>query len=243
MNEGDYMEAFVQKFKDYQAGKVLDVGTGSGKYIPTLQTIFKQYHEIIGIDMDTLALQNATTKYFGNEQIKFIEMNAEELLFEDHEFDTVCISNAIHHMPPESKTIKQMLRVLKTNGIILINELICDKQNEFQQTHVMYHHFSADIDMRLGIYHHYTYTKQEIISFVQNKGISIDYLYEYNESKEDVMAKQDISLLTQACRNHITRTSEFEDHIEFKQRGEEIIDRLHSIGVQRPTQLMIIGIV
>lgn len=168
-------------------------------------------------------------------------MNAEQLGYGDNTFDTVCISNALHHTPLESKVLNEMKRVLKSNGLFFINELFCDNQNEAQISHVMYHHFSSEIDRRLGIYHRQTYTKQEILDLINHRGIRIESIYEHNELKKYVRSEQDIYLVSKACRKHIERTKDFFDHIEFKKRGEKIIERLDHVGIQRPTQLMVLG--
>lgn len=133
-------------------------------------------------------------------------MNAEQLSYGDHTFDTVCISNALHHTPIESNVLNEMKRVLKSNGLFFINELFCDNQNEAQISHVMYHHFSSEIDRRLGIYHRQTYTKQEILDLINDRGIRIESICEHNESKENVRSEKDIYLVSKACRNHIERT-------------------------------------
>ncbi|KQY84141.1 hypothetical protein ASD24_10175 [Paenibacillus sp. Root52] len=235
------METLKSKLVQYKAGHILEVGTGTGKFIPMMMNIFNGIDQIVGIDMDHDALLEAKNTYIENTKIKFVAMNAEQLSYEDHTFNTVCISNALHHMPPESKVLEEMKRVLKSEGLFLINELFCDGQNEAQLSHVMYHHFSAEIDRRLGIYHHQTYTKQDILDLIRDKGIGLEIVHEYNESKGNVRAEQDIVLVTEACRKHIERTKDFSDYIEFKRRGEEIIERLNTVGIQRPTQLMVLG--
>ncbi len=52
----------------------------------------------------------------------------------------------LHHLSDKTKVIEEMKRVLKTNGIFIINEMFCDYQNEAQMSHVYVHHIGADID-------------------------------------------------------------------------------------------------
>lgn len=235
------MEAIKNKLKMHKAGIILEVGTGTGKYIPTILNTFSGIEEIIGVDMDSESIRQAIKTYSNNTKLNFFEMNAEQLDYEDHTFNTVCISNTLHHTPTDSKVLDEIKRVLKKDGLIFINELCCDNLNEAQISHMMYHHFSAEIDQRLGIYHRHTYTKKEVLDIIEDQRISIEYLYEYNEPKQNVMSKQDIDLVTQACREHMERTKEFDDHNEYKYRGEQIIERLNRVGIQRPTQIVILG--
>lgn len=235
------MELLKSKIRMHQAGNILEVGTGTGKFIPTILNIFNGIDKIIGIDMDFDSISQAKKTYINNNKLNFFEMDAEKLEYEDDTFDTVCISNALHHTRPDSKVLDEMKRVLKKNGLFFINELISDNPNNAQMSHVMFHHFSAEIDQKFGIYHHHTYTKQEVLNLIEDHGIEIESLYEYNEPKENVMSEQDIYLVTQACRKHIERTKEFINHIEYEKRGEEIIEHLNRMGIQRPTQIMIVG--
>ncbi|MGF9697956.1 MULTISPECIES: class I SAM-dependent methyltransferase [Paenibacillus] len=236
------MDELKKQLATHHAGQVLEVGTGSGKFIPTLLEILSRIEQITGIDTDTDSLRKAAAAYAINDKIQFKPMNASKMEFADQTFDTVCISNALHHLPPYANVIKEMKRVVKSSGLILINELVSDDPNEAQLTHIMYHHFSADIDQRLGIYHRHTYTRQEVKDIVTCGGISIRWTYEYNEPKQDVMAEQDIRLVSEACKKHMERATAFEDYAAFAERGNSIMERLKTVGIQRPTQIMILGV-
>lgn len=235
------MDELKKQLAAYQAGQMLEVGTGSGKYIPTLLEIFSGIERITCIDTDTDSLRQAEAAYACHEKIQFVQMNAAKMDFADQTFDTVCISNALHHLPPGVNVIEEMKRVVKRDGLFLINELVRDDPNEAQLSHILYHHFGADVDQRLGIYHRHTYTRQEVMDIISASGIIIRSIYEFNEPKEDVMAERDIRLVSEACKQHMERAEAFEDYETFSQRGLSIIERLNTVGIQRPKQIVILG--
>jgi SAM-dependent methyltransferase len=235
------MDELKKQLATYQAGQMLEVGTGSGKYMATLLKIFSGIERITGIDTDTDSLRQAEAAYSSHKKIQFMQMNAAKMDFADQTFDTVCISNALHHLPPGVNVIEEMKRVVKRNGLFLINELVSDDPNEAQLSHILYHHFGADVDQRLGIYHRHTYTRQEVMDIISTNNIIIRSIYEFNEPKEDVMAERDIRLVSKACKQHMERAKAFEDYEVFAERGYSIMERLNNVGIQRPTQIVILG--
>lgn len=52
---------------------------------------------------------------------------------------------------------------------------------------------------------------------------------------------QMVQLVTNACKQYMERARAFEDYAAFAEQGNSIIKRLKTVGIQRPTQLMIVG--
>ncbi|WP_340401140.1 hypothetical protein [Paenibacillus sp. FSL H8-0079] len=50
-----------------------------------------------------------------------------------------------------------------------------------------------------------------------------------------------VQLVTNACKQYMERARAFEDYAAFAEQGNSIIKRLKTVGIQRPTQLMIVG--
>jgi ubiquinone/menaquinone biosynthesis C-methylase UbiE len=106
-------------------GLFLDVGTGTGwiaigvaKYNPDI--------EIIGVDLSETMLKVAkkNAHHEGvNKRIKFLKSDAKCLPFEDEIFDSVFCHNMLHHLPEPIKMVKEMARVVKKDGAIIIRDL------------------------------------------------------------------------------------------------------------------------
>ncbi len=117
----------------------------------------------VGIDLHREDL-SAAHEEFQDQSVKFIEMNAENLDFEDASFDTVCIANSLHHLDNIPLVLSEMKRVLKPGGYFIVEEMYQDgAQSEAQRTGIMEHHWTAKIDRMRDITHHETLKRNQII--------------------------------------------------------------------------------
>jgi SAM-dependent methyltransferase len=157
----------AQKLGGISAGKVLDVGTGQGGFINTLTKTLRAYDSFVGIDYcpsdESKKDMESAKKRFEGKPVQFLQMNAENLQFEDESFDTVCISHSLHHLANIDKVMTEMRRVLKKGGNFILQEMYCDgEQTEAQKTDELEHEWEARIDSLLGITHNKTLTRQQI---------------------------------------------------------------------------------
>ncbi|MBN1620757.1 class I SAM-dependent methyltransferase, partial [candidate division WOR-3 bacterium] len=93
--------------------RILDVATGLGANIEHLINSLKSYEEIIGIDIEKpeRILAPDRESVFKRERIKYVQMDAGHLEFEDNSFDTVSIGNSLHHLEDPVKVLSEMYRV------------------------------------------------------------------------------------------------------------------------------------
>lgn len=154
-------------------GRILDVGTGEGEFIDTLITTLKGYDSFVGIDYcasdESRKDMESAKKRFKGKPVRFVEMNAERLKFEDGSFDTVCISHSLHHLANIDKVLTEMKRVLKNGGNFILQEAYCDgDQTEAQKSDEREHAWLAQIDSLFGITHNKTLTKQKIMDIADS---------------------------------------------------------------------------
>lgn len=98
--------------------KILDMATGTGKQ--AFAFAIKGF-EVVGIDISEAMLTVANKKNnFSN--VKFELADATKLPFDDNSFDVASVSFALHDMPLtiREKALKEMVRVTKTDGIMVI---------------------------------------------------------------------------------------------------------------------------
>lgn len=98
--------------------RLLDVATGTGDLALAIQRERPQA-SIIGLDPSTKMLDVARTK---STQIEWMIGEAEHLPFLDASFDAVTIGFGIRNAHDLPKALKEMHRVLKPNGQLLILE-------------------------------------------------------------------------------------------------------------------------
>jgi SAM-dependent methyltransferase len=101
---------------------VLDVGTGTGLVALRAGT-FANNGRVIGIDHSAGMLEQASAKALGagfGETVMFQRMDAEQLDFPARSFDIVLSLYALFHFPDPLAAIKEMHRVLRPGGRVVI---------------------------------------------------------------------------------------------------------------------------
>jgi len=79
--------------------------------------------KIIGIDMDVERLIQAEELSKGIDNIKFFDMEASNLLFEDNSFDLVISRFLLEYIKEPSLIIKEFARVCKSGGKVFLQNL------------------------------------------------------------------------------------------------------------------------
>jgi len=90
--------------------RILEIGCNRGK---TLKEIKKHSQNTTGIDFNALAVSSAVTS-------NIIEMDGTEMSFSSDYFDKVYSSHTIEHVPDLNKFIKEIERVVKPGGKVLL---------------------------------------------------------------------------------------------------------------------------
>ncbi|MFJ7730622.1 class I SAM-dependent methyltransferase [Lysinibacillus sp. NPDC097231] len=111
-------------FKSNQ--KILFIGIGTGA---DLELINYSNLEITAIDYSS-AMLNKAKKKFKNSTIRFLEMDAQNLEFENEAFDYVVASLVLSVVPDDHKTFQEMIRVLKPQGNLIIFDKFTPKNKK-----------------------------------------------------------------------------------------------------------------
>ena len=233
------MNILKQALGGISGGKVLDVATGEGNFIESLVGSLKSYIDIIGID--TTEYTKTKGSIFNAEHVSFIQMDAAQLGFEDENFDAVSISSSLHHLENVPRCVVEMKRVLKSGGHLIIRETHQGVHTEPQRTDMYIHHWVAEVDSTLGFTHNRTFTRQELIDFVGSMELCNVAFYDVSNTDENPMDEAAIKESEEVIERYIRYAEGISDSTEFRQRGEELRRRLHSVGVQWEPELIIIG--
>ena len=114
MAASGWREKLLQEAK----GKVLEVGIGTGKNIPH----YPHNVELTGIDFSPKMVEIARKKTKNREDVTILEMDAEEMDFNDNSFDTVITSCVFCSVPDPVQGLKEIKRVCKSGGKIVMLE-------------------------------------------------------------------------------------------------------------------------
>lgn len=234
------MDRLVQFFRQKEIKKVLDIGTGTGDFVKTLDTVFGGSVHITGVDPGEEWLKQAR-KRFPQKNIEFLQMTGEKLEFEDNTFDVVTISNALHHLRDISASIAEMKRVLKLGGYIIINELHSDDLSESQENQKMLHHFKSFVDRLNGISHHETWTKKEILDIINSQGIDVKLSFSHERMPEPNF---DPEVLDEKYKMMVGHLADLQGKPEYSLMQDKLPvfrKRLQKYGFQMAGQLMVVG--
>lgn len=100
--------------------KILDLATGTGDQALALIKSHASIHSITGIDLSREMLEIAKRKIPC--KMQFLVADAEKLPFKDREFDAATFSFGIRNVTDPLKSLKEIFRVLKQKGRVLILE-------------------------------------------------------------------------------------------------------------------------
>lgn len=119
-NGGIFREARKEVFRDItwkEGEKVLFAGVGTGADLAFVHDPGDIH--IAAIDYSPHMLEKAKAR-FAERSIDFYEMDAQHMSFEDESFDWIVASLVLSVVPNPDKCLKEMARVLKPGGSILI---------------------------------------------------------------------------------------------------------------------------
>ncbi len=128
MGHGEVDEAFVNRVIELGAktGHYLDVGTGPAQ-IPILLAQKCPNIHITAIDLSKEMLKIARRHVEVadlNNRITLELIDAKTLPYPDNSFDGLISNSIVHHIHDAEKALKEMGRVAKPNGVVLIRDLI-----------------------------------------------------------------------------------------------------------------------
>ena len=107
---------------DIKSGQnYLEIGCGSGA---VARYVFKKYKlNVTGtdIDKDQILLARRDSTHIKN--ITFLEADATNLPFKDKSFDIVLSVNVLHHISNWMDALKEINRVLRSNGYFILEDL------------------------------------------------------------------------------------------------------------------------
>jgi ubiquinone/menaquinone biosynthesis C-methylase UbiE len=102
-----------------KSGTFLDVGCGAGYAMDKAHTDFNS--TVFGIDPDPMGHGvGRQGSNFNIDSNNILKAFAENIPFEDKKFDTVYSSHVLEHVNDEIKSLEEMKRVMKDDGVLVI---------------------------------------------------------------------------------------------------------------------------
>lgn len=106
-------------------GKVLDVGTGPGRIAIRMAKLNPGFSiDAMDLSKNMLSLAERNAREQGvDDRIRFSLGDAKRIPFPDHTFDLVVCHNMLHQLPDPVVTVREINRVTKPRGAILIRDV------------------------------------------------------------------------------------------------------------------------
>jgi ubiquinone/menaquinone biosynthesis C-methylase UbiE len=102
---------------------LLDLGCGTGAASRAASAVTGL---VIGVDLSGEMISRAAELASGVENIRFLIADSEQLPFHDGAFTAVLCSNSFHHYPDPSRAVREMARVLASDGRLVIGDACAD---------------------------------------------------------------------------------------------------------------------
>lgn len=145
---------------------LLDVATGGGH---TANAFAPHVKKVTALDLTREMLDSAHNfiKNNGNENVEFIEGDAENLPFSSDVFDLVTCRIAPHHFPNVQQFVSEAHRVLKQNGQFLLIDNVVPEDDALDQ-------FYNFIEKTRDYSHFRAWKKSEWIQMLELSGFEIE---------------------------------------------------------------------
>jgi ubiquinone/menaquinone biosynthesis C-methylase UbiE len=142
----DIPEVVARTLGSVQGGRVLEAGCGDGEFTEMLVEQLASYERIHAVDADESAVEEARA-YFATAHpdapVEFSGADATSLPFPDDAFDTVVLSNTIHHLEAPGQVLGELMRVLREEGTLIVHEMVSDVSDPQEQVGRDLHHLKA----------------------------------------------------------------------------------------------------
>lgn len=227
------MLTLKSRIGNYDAGSLLDVAVGRGEFLKFALESFRSWKSAAGIDIDAESLRSASRE-FSSSPVILILGSALEMPFTDHYFDTVTMSNTLHHIKELSPLFSEAARVCKSNGLLVINEMVNENFSDIQETYMLYHRFIAEMDNQQGRYHREPYTLKELLSIVKTDAFEMLDYFIHSEVTGDTLNSAEIESMADKMKKKLASLRGSDHYYFYENKSREIINRFNKRGIHRP---------
>ena len=168
----------VIKFYAPNASSIIDIGCGNG--ISAINFALKNF-KVTAVEPDKSKTVGAGAikelkEVYKLKNIDIFEAFAEEINFKSNSFDIVYVRQAMHHANDLDKFVKECVRVLKPNGLLLTI-----------RDHVIYNDTDKKWFLNMHPLHKFyggenAFTRNEYINAIENAGAKVLKEYKYYDS-------------------------------------------------------------
>jgi SAM-dependent methyltransferase len=227
------MLTLKNRIGEYDAGSLLDVATGRGEFLKFALASFRSWTSVAGIDNDPESLQVAKLE-FACTPVILVLGSALEMPFTDQYFDTVTLSNALHHIEDSHMLLSETIRICRPKGLVIINEMLNENNSAVDETYMLYHRLVSDIDNQQGRYHRDTYTLKEMLSLINLNNFQLLDYFVHAEDAGNVMNNAEIEAVSERLKKKVSLLKGSDYYYFYENKAREIINLFMKTGIHKP---------
>jgi len=235
----DNMIELRSRLLKINAGSVLDVACGKGDFLKFILKSFNTYSSAVAIDKNIESLEHARKNLF-EYPVSFVIGNVLSMPFLDKSFMTVTLSNSLHHIEDHEKLFTELIRVCRPDGIILVNEMITDNPSVYQESHMLHHHFIAELDNLLGQYHRETFSEKEIHAIVKELNLNVKEFFVHEDNSKDYFNQEEINHITEEMYKKVALLKNTDSYYFYLNKAQDIEKKIKKTGIKKPRHLTLI---
>lgn len=157
--ESDVEAAMASALKGQPLGRLVDVGTGTGRM---LELFGAQADSVMGVDRSPEMLRLARAK-MADAAWDLRQADITALPLQDETADTVLLHQVLHYLQAPEEAVRELGRVLGTNGRLLIVDFAAHQHEELRD---------RDAHARLG------FSDEQIAAWMASAGLTCDLVEE-----------------------------------------------------------------
>ena len=116
-NKFGYSNWIYSNYEIPEGAKVLELGCGTGSMWAGHDDLIEKIGMLILSDLSEGMLSDAKKNLGERENVSYALVNIEDIPYEDDSFDVVIANSMLYHVPDIEKAIREVRRVLKTDGV------------------------------------------------------------------------------------------------------------------------------
>jgi ubiquinone/menaquinone biosynthesis C-methylase UbiE len=114
----DWIIDAILRNRPANGGKALEIGPGSGVYLPTLA---ENFAEVVASDVERAFLTEAESLRSSNPNISVVEDNIVASKLPEANFDLILCTEVIEHIAQGFAALQTIRRIVKPNGVLILS--------------------------------------------------------------------------------------------------------------------------
>ncbi|MGH8613614.1 MAG: class I SAM-dependent methyltransferase [Gammaproteobacteria bacterium] len=114
----DFILGCVNKYGPKRGGAAMEVGPGSGVYLPALAS---RFDKVVALDIEASYLENAKELTRAYPNIETVTCNITNCTLEPERFDLILCSEVVEHLSDSRAALREMHRLLQPGGVLVLS--------------------------------------------------------------------------------------------------------------------------